>query len=77
MGGGTFHGGGHINRGGTFQGDDIFPWGVDFGPYLVDAQQGGGGIYGGIKQRSRRFEPGSAPTLLRAFFKGKVKIFSG
>ncbi len=42
--------------------------GVNFGPYLVDDQQGGG-IYGGINHRSGEAEP-CASILLRAFEKG-------
>ena len=37
MGGGTFHGGGGV----------AYPWGADFGPYVVDGWQGVASIGGG------------------------------
>ncbi len=44
-----------------------YPWGFDFGPYLVDGQQGGGG---GLTKGLVKPESPSAPMLLRTFFKG-------
>ena len=57
MGGGAFQGGGVVlfiggvvlSIGGWYfsWGGGISLGGVDFSPYLVEGQQGGGGIYGG------------------------------
>ncbi len=62
--------------GGTFSRDGVlsmegeaYPWGFDFGPYLVDGQ--GVSIYGGGWSKGPvTGETIGVPILFRAFFKG-------